>query len=496
MPTDYTSRDFSSVKADLLSRARTSVPEWTHGGASDFAMTMIDLWAYIADIQNYYLDRAYSEAFLDSATQVASVHALARMMGYVPNPATSATATVSLYNNSSSNVTLSGGTMFLVPATPSTVAVYFTTTTAVTVNANTTTGGGTSVPVVEGRQVTETLTNNYFGDPGGTFKLSQLKVVPSSIVLTVGTTTYSHTTRLADAGAESPVFTSITNANGETVVVLGSGINGLVPPAGTTITASYRIGGGALGNVGANAITDQYSPESGIIVNSSTASDGGSDQETLTSIKTNAPSVRRTQDRAVTLLDYEVLVGSFPGVVKAFTTSASPSGATTVYYSALPQFADFETRDSGTAMTLNTDFGTAGTEIHNDLGAFLTARSMVGVAVQQISATINFSDVFIAFSRVEVQEGYYQSEVTAAITTAIRALFTWNAVAFNQTFRVSDILSAVNSVVGVKNVTLSNLGASGGSSTADHTITATNTTQVYLPVLRTISYSGVTGGLA
>jgi hypothetical protein len=335
--------------------------------------------------------------------------------------------------------------------------------------------------------VTETLTNNYFGDPAGTFKLSQLKVIPSSIELTVGTTTYTHTTRITDVAASSPSFTTITNANGETVIVLGNGINGLVPPAGTIITATYRIGGGKLGNVGANAITDQFSPVVGISVNSSTVAVGGSDAEALSSIKANAPTLRRTQDRAVTLTDYESLISAFPGVVKAFTTSASPSGATTVYYSALPHFADFETRDSGTAMTLNTDFGTAGAEIHSDLAGYLTSRSMVGVAVQQISATINFSSVFIAFSRVEVHDGYYQSEVTAAVTTAIRTLFTWGAVEFNQTFRVSDILSTVNAVVGLKNVTLSNLGASGGSSTADHTITVTNTSQVYLPVLRTIS---------
>ena len=496
MPTDYTSRDFSSVKADLIKRARTAVPEWSHSGASDFAMTLIDLWAYVADIQNYYLDRAYAESFLDTATQAASIHALARMMGYVPNPATSATATVSLYNSSSSNAAIPKGTIFVVPATTATSAVYFTTTGAVTVNANTTSGGGTTVSVVEGRAVTETLTNNYFGDPAGTFKLSQLKVIPSSIELLVGTTTYTHTTRMTDVAAASPSFTSITNANNETVIVLGNGINGLVPPAGTNITATYRIGGGKLGNVGANAITEQYSPVTGVIVNSSTVAIGGSDAEALSSIKVNAPTLRRTQDRAVTLTDYESLIAAFPGVVKAFTTSASPSGATTVYYSALPHYADFEIRDSSTALTLNTDFGTAGAEIHSDLANYLTARSIVGVAVQQISATINFADVFIAFSRVEIHDGYYQSEVTTAITAAIRALFTWNAVEFNQTFRVSDILSAVNAVVGVKNVTLSNLGASGGSSTADHTITATNTTQVYLPVLRTISYSGVTGGLA
>jgi hypothetical protein len=496
MPIDYTSRDFSSVKNDLVRRARVSVPEWTSGGTSDFAMTLIDLWAYVADVQNYYLDRAYSEAFIGTATQASSIHALDGLLGYVPNPSVSSSSIVYLYNSTASAVTIVKGTTFYVPATTTADIVYFTSTSEVSVAANTTSGNGQAVSVLEGRSVTETLTTNYFGDASGTFKLSESGVVPASLELTVGTVSYTHTTRLTEVAASTPAFTSITNSNGETVIVLGSGINGLVPPAGSTLTATYRVGGGSTGNVAANAITETSTPLTGITIQSSTAGVGGSNGEELASIKANAPAIRRTQDRAVTLLDYQSLVASFPGVVKSFTTSASPSGTTTVYYSALPNYTDFAIRDSSAALSLTTDFGTAGAEINADLANYLNQRSMLGVSVQQISATINFSDVFIAFSAVKVKDGYYQTEVTEAISTAIRTMFTWQAVKFNQTFRVSDVLSLANNVPGVEYVTLSNLGASGGSSTADYTITVTNTTQVYLPVLRTISYSGVTGGLA
>ena len=496
MPIDYTSRDFSSVKSDLIRRARVSVPEWTSGGTSDFAMTLIDLWAYVADVQNYYLDRAYSEAFIGTATQASSIHSLARLLGYTPNPAVSAASTVYLYNATASAVTIPNGTMFYVPSTSTADIVYFTSTAEVSVAANTTSGNGQAVSVLEGRSVSETLTTNYFGDPSGTFRLSESGVIPASLSLVVGTTTYTHTTRLTEAASSSPSFTSITNSIGEVVIVLGDGINGLVPPGGSTLTITYRVGGGSTGNVAANAITEMSAPLTGITINSSTVGTGGTNPEELASIKANAPTTRRTQDRAVTLKDYESLISSFPGVVKSFTTTASPSGSTTVYYSALPHLSNFETRDSSAALSLTTGFGTAGVEINGSLADYLTNRSMLGVSVQQISATINFADIFIAFSAVKVIDGYYQSEVTAAISTAIRTMFTWQAVKFNQTFRVSDILSLVNSVVGVEYVTPSNLGASGDSSTADHTITVTNTTQVYLPVLRTISYSGVTGGLA
>jgi hypothetical protein len=122
---------------------------------------------------------------------------------------------------------------------------------------------------------------------------------------------------------------------------------------------------------------------------------------------------------------------------------------------------------------------------------------MLGVAVNEISTTINFSNVYVDFSSVVVQDGYYQTEVKNNITSAIQALFTWDAVEFNQIVKRSLIESAANSVTGVTSVTLSNLGSSGGgSSLGDYTITATTSSQVYLPVIRTITYAGVTGGVS
>ena len=274
-----------------------------------------------------------------------------------PNPAVSATTSVYLYNSTGAAVTVPKGTMFYVPSTTTADAVYFTSTAEVSVAANTSSGNGQAVAVVEGRAVTETLTTNYFGDPSGTFKLSESGIIPSSLELTVGTATYTHTTRLTEAAASSPAFTSITNSVGDTVIVLGNGINGLVPPGGSTIKVSYRVGGGSKGNVAANAITEMSVPLTGITINISNVAVGGTNPETLASIKANAPTVKRTQNRAVTLLDYESLIATFPGVVKTFTTSASPSGTTTVYYSALPHFSNFETRDSSAAVSLTADFG-------------------------------------------------------------------------------------------------------------------------------------------
>ena len=61
----------------------------------------------------------------------------------------------------------------------------------------------------------------------------------------------------------------------------------------------------------------------------STAGVGGQDPESLSSIKTNAPTLRRTQDRAVTLEDYKSLVKGFPGVSKAHVLTSTTSGVLT-----------------------------------------------------------------------------------------------------------------------------------------------------------------------
>ena len=499
MPIDYTSRDFASVKSDLVARARATIPEWTSTSSPDFTMMLIDLWSYMADVQNYYIDRAYTEAYLDTATQASSVRAIARLMGYLPNSRTSATTTVTVSNSSGAAITIDKGTRFLVPPAGSKVVVYFTSTSAVTAAANST----ATVPVAEGREVSETLTSNFTGDGGSSFPLSELKIVPNSLTLTVGTTPYTHTARIHEVGSTAPTFTSVTDSTDTTRVVLGNGVNGKVPDAGITIVATYRVGQGSGGNVAANAITTMSSPVVSISVASSALASGGTDPENLSSIKANAPALRRIQDRAVTLNDYKTLMLGFSGVSKAVALSTVASGAVTVNYAALPTYPNYKNIPSGTSTLYLTaaagspNFGPAGDDIHNNLTTYLQSRSMIGVTVANISTTISLTDVYVAFNSVVVKDGHYQEVVKSNIDAAVRALFSWNGIDFNTIIRLSTILSAAQSVEGVQSVFISNLGASsGGTSVADHTPTATTASAISLPVLRTITFTGVSGGIA
>ena len=104
---------------------------------------------------------------------------------------------------------------------------------------------------------------------------------------------------------------------------LGSKLDSLgETPANTTLTVTYRIGGGAKTNVPANTIEQILvqniisSPNDSILntlrVSNSKPAGGGMDQESLGQIRERAKSHFASQNRAVTRKDYESRVLSMP----------------------------------------------------------------------------------------------------------------------------------------------------------------------------------------
>ncbi len=92
-------------------------------------------------------------------------------------------------------------------------------------------------------------------------------------------------------------------------VLFGDGIRGMIPPVGReNIKASYRIGGGARGNVSANEISAFRTPIAGVDgVANHEAAEGGSDGESLSSALERGPRMLKSMDRAVTAQDFEAL---------------------------------------------------------------------------------------------------------------------------------------------------------------------------------------------
>ena len=99
----------------------------------------------------------------------------------------------------------------------------------------------------------------------------------------------------------------------------GDGQHGLIPPAGSRVSASYSSGGGLAGNLPAEAISElrtgvPYLQE----VTNPAAAEGGAATELLAGVRGRGPQRLRHRDRALSPADYEWLARqASPGIARA-----------------------------------------------------------------------------------------------------------------------------------------------------------------------------------
>jgi len=95
---DYTSRDFNSIKASLVSYAKRyysdSFKDFNEAG---FGALVLDSVAYVGDILSFYLDYQVNESFLDTALEYDNVVRIARQLGYKYNESSTSTGTAQFY---------------------------------------------------------------------------------------------------------------------------------------------------------------------------------------------------------------------------------------------------------------------------------------------------------------------------------------------------------------------------------------------------------------
>jgi hypothetical protein len=136
-------------------------------------------------------------------------------------------------------------------------------------------------------------------------------------------TTWKPVRDLLSSAHNAPDFVVETEDGDTPSLRFGDGILGSKPVSG--LSANYRSGNGAEGNVGADSIAHAViasaAPLAGVTdVRNPLPAQGGVDAETLDQVRSFAPWAFRTQQRAVTAADYVDIVQRFDGVQKAQAT--------------------------------------------------------------------------------------------------------------------------------------------------------------------------------
>ena len=200
------------------------------------------------------------------------------------------------------------------------VNCYDRRSTSVNANVGAATAGGS---------VTELLGSGSASTPNQTFTLKQSPLTyvsaptpsgrRSTLTLRANGVAWTEEPTLYDQPPNARAFNVFNRPGGVAQILTGDGVEGAMPPTGTAnILASYRVGLGVAGNVGAGTITTLVDRPLGVsgVVNPLAAS-GGQDPDTVDDIQTSAPLTVVTLGRAVSIEDYQIIAQSYAGVSKA-----------------------------------------------------------------------------------------------------------------------------------------------------------------------------------
>jgi Baseplate J-like protein len=466
---DYTSKDYYSLREELITRIKDRVPNWSASDPADFGVALVEAFSYLGDVMSYYIDRNANESFMATATQRASVINIAQTYGYIPAGYRQSFTTFTLTNTSDNQITLPVGTVFSGDVVTGDVVqkIYFTTSADAVVQAKISDVSGTySITAREGRPITLIADNsNTYGElvgvsagnPNTTFALSTTPVVDGSVEVYVQDgDVYSKWTQvqhIIDYNPNDQVFQITVDENNVVYINFGDGVSGFIPTKYSEVRAKYTVGGGIIGNVNTATITEiNYVPglsetETTALGNALTVTNtiaiGGSDPETLDQIRISAPLSLRANNRAVTLQDYADLALGVTGVGKA-NAAADIWTSVTLYIAPSRSTTDTDQQpglDDTGAPTI--EYNT----IKASVASYLSSRVLLGTTVTIQPPTYVDCVLNIAYTKLPQ---YTTAEVETAIKSTILTNFGYSNINFQATIYPQDVEFVLQRVPGVQ----------------------------------------------
>lgn len=126
---------------------------------------------------------------------------------------------------------------------------------------------------------------------------------------------------LLSSAATAREFVVEVDDDGAAHLRFGDGTYGSRPESGRSLFATYRVGNGRSGNIGADSLKHVISDEAHVLgVTNLLPGHGGIDPESIEEARQKAPAAFRTQERAVTPDDYARICEQHPQVQKAAAT--------------------------------------------------------------------------------------------------------------------------------------------------------------------------------
>jgi hypothetical protein len=329
----------------------------------------------------------------------------------------------------------------------------------VTINANV-------ALATHGQAQAEALGNGDASQPYQRFTLRQSPLTytstasgggaESSLAVRVNDVLWHEVATLYGAHPRDRVFVTQPLDDGTTAVEFGDGQTGARPPTGqNNITATYRRGVGLAGLVKARQLSLLMSHPLGVtsVVNPLAAT-GAADPETLDSARARAPLSTLTLGRIVSLRDYQNFAQAFAGVGKALATW---------------------TWDGQTRGVFVTVAGAGGADLPSEspiYGDLVKAMRKASEPYVDLRVQSYRKAYFRVSADVLIDPDLRPERALAAVETALRTAFSFDARTFGQPVSLSEVISVIQGTPGALAVTVRQLYRSDKSPSRDDTLSA------------------------
>jgi hypothetical protein len=329
---NYTNQDFWSLKTRLIQFIRdrfgsngtvlpNSFNDFVEGSV---AVMLVENWAFIADMLSFKIDQMVNELFIDTVTETDNAFRLCQLVGFKPTPPIPSrslwTATISsLY---SQDITISSPVTVSIVSDqgPITIELYpadsknnpiFDQDIMVAAGSST----NSSIVGLEGVTFLDQFTGN--GQNLQSFATTRTSVIHESLSVTVDGNLWERVEYFTDSQPRKEYRVDF-DSEYRAYVMFGNNRAGLCPPLGSAIVIKAREGGGTIGNIvtgyaqyQAMARLNVTGDPVPITFRNYTRGENGYNGDTIEDIRRKLPGYLRTQNRAVTGLDYKTLADQF-----------------------------------------------------------------------------------------------------------------------------------------------------------------------------------------
>jgi hypothetical protein len=428
---DLVSLDFDAMKSSLRSYLQSQEIFKDYDFAGSNINVLLDVLSYNTYLNSFYLNMVASEMFLDSAQLLPSVISKAKELNYTPRSYKSSVASLNVTFQNTSNVA-----SFVIPANTTFTGRnangsynFITRSSAIAYPANNT-FTFSSLPVYEGIATTDVFVMNA-GIEGQQFILTNPRVDTDTIKVTVSNNEYLNTKTLYNVSNTSNIYFIQATSNGYEIV-FGDGVFGHRPNSGETITVAYTVSSGSDGNGCTKfSINTNLGPINGFTTAptysllASTASHNGANNETIESIRFNAPKSYQVQDRAITADDFKFIVlNQFTDIKSCYVYSDNFG---TVYISPVT-YSGSNLSEAGKSAVVS----------------YLKNKCTMGITPSIIDPNYLYLNISNKIRYNSEKTTKKDSDIMVVAKNAIRDYNDMNLVDFNKTFEMSRFESKIN----------------------------------------------------